>query len=65
MLMDEVAAFTSAVHRRNGAAEGTRLILARCYGGKITATEADELLTCRRIARKKVEAARIKGAVCV
>jgi len=65
MNLDEVSAYVSAINRRNGAIEGAFLVLAPAYGAKLSATQRDEILTCRRIARSKAERAKRRGAACV
>lgn len=52
---DQVDAFLKALNERNGRAEATLLIFTVGFKGKLSQAERDELLTCSRIAKAKVQ----------
>lgn len=61
MSLDKVSLFVNTCHNRGNKA----LLMAHVYGAALTNAQKDELLTCRRIAKRKDEQSKIRGAVCV
>lgn len=60
MSLDKVSLFVNTCYNRGNKA----LLLTSQYGKALTNAQKDELLTCSRIAKRKAEQSKIRGALC-